>query len=442
MSSAAPPLKPKLGWPLLAIVGVPAIAGAVTTGVLVGPGRTRPMDAARVYGRPTQGADQIALQVEVVRFDGDVIVPAPALDLKLTVTGVTSGEWAGRIDPRVDEAAEAVLKLSSGWAGGPARVTVEGPDGAELAAAEMVPQPAPPATPAAFPPPEGLSITLPRGGAVPELPEQMVVTLVSSSREATPALSMKIQGGDLTAVPTPKRSCDEARCRWTWDFDVTSRATATGVTATATLEAERFEREAWLELLPGALWLAPNGREVRAASPREHAFVALHDARGRAWATRLAMKVDERGFASAPLQLPPLPLGPAAVALASEPGVAGDRRWVWPVGTSPRAAAPPMILLADGLPAAQAREEARKARARRPAFALVLVAGFFELAFLYWQRQRSAAELARHMREADIDPERVTTRPAAWWLVVLSGALLLAFLALATLALFGAQLPL
>lgn len=400
------------------------------------------MDAARVYGRPTQDADQIALQVEVVRFDGDVIIPAPALDLRVAVAGATAGEWTGRLDPSVDEAAEAVMTLSPGWKHGPARLTVTGPEGTELAAAEMVPQPRLPTVAAASPPPEGLSVTLPRGGAVPELPEQMVVTLVSSSREATPVLSMKIQGGDLSEVPAPKRSCDETRCRWWWDFDVTSRATATGVTATATLDAERFEREVWLQLLPGALWLAPNGREVRAASPREHAFVALHDARGRAWSTRLAMKVDDRGFASAPLHLPPLPSGPAAIALASEPGLASDRRWVWPVGSLPQATAAPMVLLADGLPAAQAREEARKGRARRPAFALVIMAGFFELAFLYWQRQRTTADLARRMREADIDPDRVTTRPAAWWLVVLSGALLLAFLALATLALFGAQLPL
>jgi len=440
MSSAPPPPKRSPGWSLIAIAGVPAIAGAVTTGVLVGPGRQRPVDAARVYGRPTRDAPQLALQVQVVRFDGDLVTPAPALDLTVALAGATSGRWSGPLAPGDDEAAEAVVTLSSGWTKDAAILSIMRADGGVLAEAVIHPEPAPPPPSGVAPPPDGLSITLPRGGAVPELPEPMVVILVAPPHEAAPKLTVEVQGGTITEVPKPTRDCDDARCRWTWDFEVISRATSTGVTAHATLEGDRFTHEQWLELRPGALWLSPDGREVRAASPREHAFVALHDARGRAWATRLTMTVDERGFASAPLSLPPLP-SPAAVSLASEPGVAADRRWVWPVASRPLAAAPPMRLLADGLPAARTREAARQARARRPAFALVVVAAFFELAFLYWQRQSSQAQLTRRMREAEIDPEQVTARPAAWWLVVLSGALLLAFLALATLALFGAQLP-
>jgi len=423
------------------VVGVPTVAGVVTTAVLVGPGRTRPVDAARVYGVVEPGTEQVALQIRVVRFDGDLITPAPPRQLEAFLEGAASGRWTGRIDPAAEEAAEAVVPLDQPWAGGSATLTVS--DGAgTLARNELVPrdQSAPPVPP--VPVVQGLSISLARGGAVPELPEPLTVSLVTPTTEAAPALEMAIDGGDLDETPSPERECDDLRCRWFWKLDVVSRATSTLVKATATLDEERFHHEQWLPLRPGALWLAPDATSVRAASPRENAFVAVHGSHGRVWSRRLSMAVDARGFASAPLSLPTLPPGPAVVTLASEAGPARDRRTSWPLPGHPEIVAPSMTLLADGLPAARERERTRQEHARIPAFALVVAAALFEVAFLYWQRRRSQLDLARRMREAHIDPETVTSRPAAWWLVVLTGALLLAFLALAALALFGTQLPL
>lgn len=162
----------------------------------------------------------------------------------------------------------------------------------------------------------------------------------------------------------------------------------------------------------------------------------------------------------------------------------------WPL--EPRAASVPatrLELLLDGLPTSIAAERNRTRGVRRPAYGLILAAGFFELLFLLVRNRRSDAQVKRRMRrlaeEADelrgesderdnaveapapVDgavqaaspdastpkaladvamaraarldraTERLSVGPGLVWLTVLAAGVMLAFAVLAALAAWG-----
>ncbi|MEM9877382.1 MAG: hypothetical protein AAF928_20960 [Myxococcota bacterium] len=463
----APPRRGPMGhWVLL---GAPAIAGLVTVYVLMGPGAYRPVQAARVFGYTAPGATQTAFQVQLVQFDGDMVAPGPPASLELRVDGAVEGTWRGRLDPAREEAVEATVMLSGPWTDGALSLVVTNPVAETVLAEGTLRLSSPPAVRRA---PDrgnsGLAIALTRGvGAVPELPEPLTIELTHPPNDASPRLEIEVQGGqvrwaeDRTAahpsgsgattsealeVDTPTtRTCSPARCVWTWSLDVIAQATSTLVTAKATTNGEMFRTERLLDLKPGALWLAPDGRSLRAASPRDHAFVSLIGPKGRWWAQRVPMTVDDLGFAVASLDLPRaldhVPPG-MALLLAGESGPATARSMAWPLPRRPLSIEPPSLqLVADGLPAARTIERGRVNVIRRGAVALVVCVAGWVFFGLFLARRRAGQTLTEVLRHAAIDPETVVTRPSRGGLLWLSIALGLGFLTLSSLALVGLNLP-
>jgi hypothetical protein len=126
--------------------------------------------------------------------------------------------------------------------------------------------------------------------------------------------------------------------------------------------------------------------------------------------------------------------------LSTDPGEAAEYTTAWPLHAE-RAMVEPRTLLPvlDGLPAAIAAEDARRARIRLAAFGLVLAAGLFELLFM-WRRSRlSRANLERHLArnpgaDGAIRADTIAGTVPLLYLILLMGALVLAFVILAAIA--------
>lgn len=426
-----------------AIVGVPILAGAVTAAVILGPGRARPVDGVRIRALVAEGAAATSLEVTTIRHEAGQRRPIALDGLIVALDGASgSARWEGATDARGHADANLVLP---GPAKGDLAVRVSGPLAAEGRLALR-----PPLAPVAAPPTfvEGeprLSVWLPRGFAVPEMPETLVVTAATGAREPTPHLAVQAEGAEIAAPEAPESTCDDG-CVHTWRLRVVATANAAQVTATVTIGADTTRWEGTLPLAPGRLWLDPDGEtrgwRIVAPHPIDVAHVALLGPGGRLWATAVAMHVDDRGFATGtvepPQPSPPGP-GPRAVALASDLD-ADPARWPLPpygAGHLPPAGRPEVVV--DTLPEAIAAEAARAERTRRPAYALILAASLFELVFLAHRARRSSRRLQRHLDEylPQGVAARLEIRSPLWWLSVFTFALVLAFVALAGLAAFA-----
>src|SRR5262245_39843726 len=81
----------------LAIYGVPALAGAVTAAVLLGPGRERPVVGARVWALTAEGAHASAFRVHtVIHYSGAYLSSAQgSLELQVERQGKALASWSG-----------------------------------------------------------------------------------------------------------------------------------------------------------------------------------------------------------------------------------------------------------------------------------------------------------------------------------------------------------
>src|SRR5690606_4522628 len=96
-----------------------------------------------------------------------------------------------------------------------------------------------------------------------------------------------------------------------------------------------------------------------------------------------------------------------------------------------------VVLLADGMPQAIARETARRQDARMPAYALIVAAGIFEVAYLLWRTRRARRRLEQHLAKERGARVVATSGTPLTALLILCGAIALAFAVLATLTALG-----
>jgi hypothetical protein len=432
---------------ILAIYGVPILAGAVTAGVLLGPGRAGPVDGLRVRALVAEGAEATSLALTTTRhaegqrhplqIDG-LVVELGNDDASARWTGATSASGQADVNLMLPRPATGVLTLRIA---GP--LTAEG----TITAQPPLPQTL---TPPIFVEGEPrLSVWLPRGFAVPEMPEELVVTAATEGPDAkdvddTNAATMEVQadGASIDPPGAPESTCKDG-CVHTWRLRVVAGANTAQLTVTVTAARGTTRWQGSIPLAPGRIWLDPHARDwrLRAPHPVDEAQVVLLSPFGRLWATTVTMSVDDRGFATGAVEPPsPWPPGPRphALALASD-GEAEAAIWPLPPYGSGHLQARPEELVVDTLPEAIAAEDARATGARRPAYALVLAAGLFELIFLAHRARRSSRRLRRHL-EGGLPPETarlIETRSPLWWLSVLTFGLVLAFVVLAGLAAFA-----
>lgn len=491
----------------LAIYGVPLLAGIVVAAVLLGPGQERPVTGARVRGVLVSSARQYAVRVETVRHYAERFHPMPtaALRLEWLRAGRVIGTWNGASDAQGIAEAQGKTEEDLGEA-----VELRVVDGQEELLCQGTAKPGPELRRLVWPDltleraeeqePVEVAVVLPRSAAVPPFPEALRVdaavrrqAATGGPSDATPRLRLSAEGAELGRAGDPvRRRCSEQGCVYRWTVDVTAQALT--VELSADVETATGQRGHWEGLLPvavGGLWLDPAGIDgdrlaVRSATPRHVAYVSLLGTQGRLWGSPVALREDERGYASGEVPLPPSGSEALVAVLSSDATEPIGATVAWPL--RPDAASLQSVrleVLADGLPAAIAREKKRERGARRPAYGLILAAGFFELLYLYRRNRLDRLKLQREMRriveaaaelpEPDSDSyEPVTSQglpspataedPGAldeselgseaadrteataaamaagvglWWLTVLAAGVAFAFLVLAAVAAWG-----
>jgi hypothetical protein len=444
----------------VAIYGVPALAGAITAAALLGPGSERAVLGARIRGVVASGAEICAFRVHTVAHRAGLYQSVTQASVRLEVErdGAVIGSWEGTTGH--GGLAEAIAKLGQPLAG---TVTLRlSTAGRPLAEATVT---VPPPLTTMGPPAEvvqtgqlPISVVLPRGFAVPPFPEPLdVSTLVPPAQGKSappPLLAASAEGASVRQIGQPRRqACDADGCRYRWNLEVT----VTAPTAQLDLEIRTADGKtsAWRGALPvqnGRLWLDPmvvpgSPLSLRAPTPKEEAYVSLVGPTGRLWGARASLDTNERGFSSGTFRLPELPPGPLMVLLSSDANEPSDTTVAWPLRPDLGSVEPrPLALLADGMPALIAHEQDRRAKARRPAYGLVLAAGLFELLFLWRRGRMTRSRLRAHLRAADLTAggakldqatvEAVAGNTPLLWLTLLSGGLALAFAILALVAAF------
>jgi hypothetical protein len=422
----------------IALYGVSIAAGLITGAVLVSSAGERPAIGARVYGYMAEGAERCSLRVHTRRHQRGSSTDFAA---PLSVTVHAGGEKIGELETDAAVIMDVVVPLSRP-ADGALDVFVRS-QGVELARVPVDLQPTLRVTSI----PEHsreqsdakLTVGLPRGIAVAELPEQLKVT-VDVVEGAVPAIHAKATGADLTAPKEPAVACADARCVYTWHFSLTARAP----TAELDLSVARGGAElvSWvgpINVVPGSVWLDPDSDELlklRSAVPREEAYVSLLAKTGRFWGARVPLTTDDSGMSRGSVPRPELPEGPVVAVISGEPNEPESVSAPWPL-RGEWLEGGRVLLLADGMSQAMSVEEQRQRDARRPAYGLIVASGIFELIYLWWRARRSRRRLETHLVEHVGGELSASQSMPLTALMLLSGALALAFAILATLSAFG-----
>jgi len=425
----------------LAIYGVPLIAGVVTTAVLLGPGNERPAVGVEVHGLVATGAPVCAFRLHSKRHLADerASVALDGLTLVVRHDGRNLGRWSGHTDE--SGFAEALVPLAEP-ARGRLHVTVERSgvsllDTTFAVTAPLISEPPTTAEAVAGTPP--LWVRIPRGFGVPEHAEPVEVVADfpgqgEGNEPPTPTLVVEAAGADIQQAP-PKRHCADDGCGFRWRLDTTPRAPTVQLTITATSGDGHSRWSGQLPVQPGGMWLDPDSHDplvVRAAVPQQRLYVSMLSRHGRFWGGSVPMQHTHDGRAHAELPRPDrLAKGAIAVVLSSEPDEPDGATVSWPLYPDLGSVQGTLQRVGDGMPAALLAEDARRARARLPAFGLVAAAAVFELLYLFLRWRRSQRKLEAFAHVADKSAQAMTVRTPLWWLTLLVGGLVLVFTLLA-----------
>ncbi|WP_437875046.1 hypothetical protein [Sorangium sp. So ce513] len=271
------------------------------------------------------------------------------------------------------------------------------------------------------------------------------------------------QGGGPVQVAADARGAAELAVKpLSHTVELTVHATRPGRIAGAPGPDGSWEGR--LPVIPGAIWLDPGGLEgerpvlrLVSPSPRPRAYVSIGGARGRLLGAVVPLAPDGTGFFSGSLALPDgpaagsrdrpaglpdrpaglpgrppgspdgpagspdgptgspdrpagLPDGPAGasandatdwVVVAGDPYEQGAGTVAWPLAAAAGSASPRRVaLLADGLPAAEAREVARASQARRAGLAVLGATAAAEMLLLALRSRTARRRLEEHLAAA------------------------------------------
>ncbi len=391
---------------------LPTLSVLVAALVLLGPGSARPSIGARIRGAPVDGSRTLALRLEIVRalyevIDGggehDVLVEASA-------PGQTLRAWHGPTGP--DGIAEVRLEGSAPIRGPVAvAVTALTPRQRIVAAGSI-----------ALRPPSPLTADLVRiaGNTRGDLDVRVQATRGLLASPFVETLRVIVSPAQRAEITLEGAGFDASPAKVTTDdrgvalFAVTPLAhqIELGVAVRAGDKSARWEGT--LPVVPGAMWIAPSSasetarRALLSPAPRERAYVSFWSDEGRAGGAVVPLAKNARGFFEGAIDVPDAAGSRVLFAsVAGDPLEQGAGTVSWPLRPAEGAVvAPPMALLLDGLPAAQEREAARAAAARRAGLWLVGAAALAEILLLLAVSRSSQRALEAHFVQAsDALPE-------------------------------------
>lgn len=196
------------------------------------------------------------------------------------------------------------------------------------------------------------------------------------------------------------------------------------------------ELTASIPVIPGALFAERRKERVWIASPveREEAFVTFVSERGRWSSVRLPLQRNGRGGSEASLPMPK-ELPAESWAVVSSTRVPTAARVGWPLFDSDE----PLVtldaadvLLLDGFPAARARERQRQRRVMVWALAAGLAGAVVTVLSLLWSARRQRRWLDAHLsRQLGQTEAAQVAPPARLRTLLVTGSILLGFLLIA-----------
>ncbi|AUX35348.1 MULTISPECIES: hypothetical protein [Sorangium] len=410
---------------------LPALSIGLAALVFLGPGAQRMATGVRVWGAPVAGSEALALRIEGVRrlHGADDPAALPEIEVSATSAGAPLAGWSGSTGK--DGIGEALLRAGGGLK---APVVVRILRGGDALLEQEVPlsPPLPTADASALPgaadasPLPGaaqgelrLRVTVARGAMAAPFPEPVRVTVETEDGAPVPGARVEAsavgadlgeQGSGPAQITADARGAAELTIRpLAHNVELTLRAARPG----SAPPGARGAGGAWegrLPVIPGAIWLDPAGLagerpELRLTSPapKPHAYVSIGGAHGRLLGAVVPLAADGGGFFSGTLALPDgQPPGAAGWAVvASDPYERGAGTVAWPLSPAASPVAPRRVaLLADGVPAAEARERARASRARRAGLLVLGAAGVAEMLLLALRARTARRRLAAHLAAA------------------------------------------
>ncbi|WP_437955436.1 hypothetical protein WME76_28480 [Sorangium sp. So ce119] len=405
---------------------LPALGMGLAAGVLLGPGSQRMTTGVRVWGAPVAGSEALALRIEGVRrlYGAEDPAAIPELEVSAASAGAPLERWIGPID--ADGIGEALLRAPDGLT---APVVVRIARGGEVLLEQQVPLAPPlPAETSALPGAAHASalpgaahgelrlrVTAARGAMAAPFPEPVRVAVetedgapIAGARVEASAVGADLEGrgsGPIEVVADARGAAELSLKPLSHAVELTLRATRPGGPPGA-----GGSWEGRLPVIPGAIWLDPGGLggeqpalRLVSPAPKPRAYVSIGGARGRLRGAVVPLAPDGAGFFAGTLALPD---GPARLAagwavVASDPYEQGAGTVAWPLSAATGEASPRRVtLLADGLPAAEARERARASRARRAGLAVLGATAAAEMLLLALRSRAARRRLEAHLAAA------------------------------------------
>lgn len=422
------------------LIALPALTVALVIATLLGPARERHVRAARLYGGPTVGAPKTTFRLELVESAQGRVRLTGSPELEVTVRTASGHEavWSGAVpdsgvrDLELSALPEAPHEVAIAEG---ERELLRGKLRVERAVWERRATRRGGFIELRRPAGVDFRVGLERGVLAVPFPDRLLVVL---GKEGAPeqgvAIELEADGAELGAsrVITDERGHAEV--------SITPRDHHVTLRVRAELD-EPLRSSLALPVVPGALDARRSGGRLVVTSPvpRERAYVTLVTERYRLLGAELTLVPDAAGGASAELLLGALPNEPVWAVVSSAVDLESPARVGWPITAQVSEAKMtfdvPEMLLADGLPAAERRELARKRRVRFAVAGFCAIALLFELGLLARYSAAAQAKLERHFAERGLSSPELTPAPGrrgALWV-----ALLLVALAFALLALFA-----
>ncbi|WP_437980647.1 hypothetical protein [Sorangium sp. So ce117] len=419
---------------------LPALGIGLAALAILGPGSPRMATGVRVWGAPVAGSEALALRVEGVRrlHGADDPAAIPQIEVSATSAGSPLERWTGSLGK--DGIGEALLRAPAGLREPvTARIALGGDTLLERQLPLLPPLPAAHATalpgaahatalpgaahatalPGAAHGELRLQVTAARGALAAPFPERVRVAM--ETRDGTPAAGARLEasavgaeieghGSDPAQITADARGAAELTLKpLAHTVELTLRATHPGSAPPGT----RIASGTWegkLPVIPGAIWLDPGGLdrerpELRLISPtpRPRAYVSIGGARGRAVGTIVPLAADGAGFFSGRVTLPDSAAPGEAdwAVVASDPYERGAGTVAWPITSAAASASPRRVeLLADGMPAAEARERARASHARRAGLGVLAASAVAQVLLLALRSRTARRRLEAHVAAA------------------------------------------
>jgi hypothetical protein len=426
-------------------LALPVLTVLVVSYALLVAGVPRKLHGARVYGGPSEGVSALSLRVESIEREGERETPFWDGPLRVQARASSGPEVTASVKQAVHGVADFELNFA-GPVHGPIEFDLRDAASRPLARGHF-----------------DVDVTRwaararRRGGWIRGRADRGLVLSVAAERGAfvvgsSAALLIRLERADLpVAGASLTVSAEGARVSGAEQLRTNERGRsrvmfeASELNPTVRVEA-RIEDgtsvlfETPISVVAGGFQavLADGSLRIESAVPRSEAFFSVVSDRQRLAGGVLQLIPNGRGGAAANLPLANFP-APAWLVVSSEVDQRSAAAIGWPLDAGPEPAQTfdvPDLLLLDGLPAAFAREQARRSRVRWLTAAFIGLAFTLSIVLLVLRVRAADRDISRHLQR-DLEHElavRIAPRRLLPLLVAVL-AILLGFIALGLIVL-------